>query len=340
MTEWRVSAGEPQIRRMDSGANARERARLVAEFAPRANHKPDIAGSDREIDILISTDVLSEGQNLQDCGVLINYDLHCNPTRMVQRTGRIDRIGTGFDTLWVLNMFPDEGVEKLLGLVESLAQKTASIDQSGFLDASILGEVVHPRNFNTPRRIEEEDGKVVEEQEQFAELVSSEFLLQNLKNLLDAGMRRMLEELPDGIHSGLAREGAKGVFFYFTAPAGEKITPASDRTVQQHFWRYIDLSGDTRGGRTDDNRYVITNLIQCQPDTPRVVPADGEVDLFALQEKVIQSIVQSSVEQFAVEEAPKQLDPIQQTISTVLRNYSNNPAISRKEVIAAIQQLN
>ncbi len=337
---WRVSAGSPHIRRMDSGADAKERARLVAEFAPHANHKPDIAGTDKEIDLLISTDVLSEGQNLQDCGVLVNYDLHWNPTRMVQRAGRIDRIGTSFDTLWVHNMFPDEGLEKLLGLVESLSRKIASIDQSGFLDASILGEIVHPQNFNTLRRIEEEDGKVVEEQEQFAELVSSEFLLQNLKNLLDAGMRRMLEELPDGIHSGLAREGAKGMFFYFTAPGDGKITPASERIAQQHFWRYIDLSGDTRSGHIEDNRYVITNLIQCQPDTPRVVPVDGEVNIFALQEKVIQSIVQSSVEQVAIEEAPKQLDPIQQTIATVLRSYINSPTIKRRDVITSIQQLN
>ena len=337
---WQVEAGEPRIRRMDSGADARERARLVAEFAPRANHKPEIAGTDREIDVLISTDVLSEGQNLQDCGVLVNYDLHWNPTRMVQRAGRIDRIGTSFDTLWVHNMFPDAGLETLLGLVESLSQKIASIDQSGFLDASILGEVVHPRNFNTLRRIEEEDGKVVEEQEQFAELVSSEFLLQNLKNLLDVGMRRMLEDLPDGIHSGLAREGAKGVFFYFTAPGDGLPSPTAARAPRQHFWRYIDLSEDARGGRIEDNRYVITNLIQCQPDTPRIVPVDGEVDIFALQEKVIASIVQSSVEQVAVEEAPKQLDPIQQTIATILRGYINSPAVSRKDMLAAIQQLN
>src|SRR5438876_1692221 len=230
--QWRAGAGSPRIRRMDSGADARERARLVAQFAPHANNKPEYAGSDNEIDLLISTDVLSEGQNLQDCGVLINYDLHWNPTRMVQRAGRIDRIGTSFDTLWVLNMFPDEGLEKLLGLVESLSRKIASIDQSGFLDARILGEVVHPQNFNTLRRIEEEDGKVVEEQEQFVELVSSEFLLQNLRNLLDDRMRRELEELPDGIHSGLLRQGAKGVFFYFTAQQNVGATLAVARPAQ------------------------------------------------------------------------------------------------------------
>ncbi|HET9999551.1 MAG TPA: helicase-related protein [Ktedonobacteraceae bacterium] len=333
---WRAEAGEPHIRRMDSGADARERARLVTQFAPRANHRPEIAGSENEIDILISTDVLSEGQNLQDCGVLINYDLHWNPTRMVQRAGRIDRIGTSFETLRILNMFPDDGLEKLLGLVESLSQKIASIDSSGFLDTSILGEIVHPQNFNTLRRIEDEDGAVVEEQEQFTELVSSEFLLQNLKNLLDGGMRSMLEDLPDGIHSGLTRQGAKGVFFYFTAQrhAGK---PAASR---QHYWRYIDLSEDIRGGRIEDNRFVITNLVQCLPDTPRVVPFDGEVNIFALQEKVIASIVQASIEQVAVEEAPKLLDPIQQTIATILSGFINSPSISRKEIIAAIQRLN
>ncbi|HKV60192.1 MAG TPA: DEAD/DEAH box helicase, partial [Ktedonobacteraceae bacterium] len=339
--QWRAEAGEPHIRRMDSGADARERARLVTQFAPRANYRPEIVGSEHEIDIMISTDVLSEGQNLQDCGVLINYDLHWNPTRMVQRAGRIDRIGTDFDTLSILNMFPDDGLEKLLGLIQSLSQKIADIDSSGFLDTSILGEIVHPQNFNTLRRIEDEDGQVVEEQELFTELVSSEFLLQNLKNLLDGGMRETLEDLPDGIHSGLTRQGAKGVFFYFTAQrhAGKSAASAS-ASSRQHYWRYIDLLEDDRGGRIEDNRFVITNLVQCQPDTPRVVPFDGEVNIFALQEKVIASIVQSSIEQVAVEEAPKLLDPIQQTIATILSGYINSPAISRKEIIAAIQQLN
>jgi superfamily II DNA or RNA helicase len=347
--QWREQAGNPHIRRMDSGADARERANLVAQFAPVANGQPELAGTEKEVDILISTDVLSEGQNLQDCGVLINYDLHWNPTRMVQRAGRIDRIGTDFATLWIHNVFPDDGLEELLGLVQSLSEKIASIDQAGLLDASVLGEVVHPQNFNTLRRIEEEDGKVVEEQEQFVELVSSEFMLQTLRGILDEQKRQMLEELPDGIHSGLSRSGAKGVFFYFVAEdkkvkRGRGKGPATgvnggNSGSRRHFWRYIDLSEDSRGGRVQDNRYLITNLIQCQPDTPRVVPADGEVDIFALQEKVLASILQSSVEQVAVEEAPKILDPIQQTIATILRGYINNPVVSRKEVIAALQRI-
>ncbi len=336
LADWRESADNPHIRRMDSGADPKERTNLVAQFSPISSGRPELAGTDKEIDLLISTDVLSEGQNLQDCGLLINYDLHWNPTRMVQRAGRIDRIGTAFKTLWVHNMFPDDGLEELLGLVQSLSQKITNIDRAGLLDTSVLGEVVHPQNFNVLRRIEQEDGQVVEEQEQFLELASSEYLLQNLKNLLEGGMREKLEELPDGIHSGLSRQGAKGVFFYFTAGDKKRGKANGER---RHYWRYVDLTGNSKGGRIEDNRYLISNLIQCQPDTPRVVPSPGEVDIFDLQEKVIASILQAAVEQVAVEEAPPVLDPIQQTVATTLRSYINNPTVSRKEVIAAIQRL-
>ena len=323
--EFRKKSGNPVIRRMDSGASPAERSRLIESFAPVSNNRPDLKGSEKEVDILISTDVLSEGQNLQDCGILVNYDLHWNPTRMVQRAGRIDRIGSEFPTLWIYNMFPDEGLERLLGLVESLSRKISNIDRTGFLDASVLGEVVHPQNFNTLRRIMEEDGRVIEEQEQFAELASNEFLIQQLRALLESGAKTMLEELPDGIHSGLARKEEKGIFFYFTAPSekGEG---------RRHFWRYYDLNS----GRILDNRFLITNLIACSPDTPRVV---GDVNVFEIQEKVLDDILRSVQEQEAVEAAPKILDPIQQTVITLLRGYLNSPLVKRYEVKDAIKRL-
>ena len=323
--DFRSQAGDPAIRRMDGGASPAERTRLIQAFAPQSNNRPDLSGSDGEVDILISTDVLSEGQNLQDCGILVNYDLHWNPTRMVQRAGRIDRIGSKHPLLWVHNMFPEEGLERLLRLVESLNRKITDIDRTGFLDASVLGETVHPRNFNTLRRIMDEDGAVIEEQEQFTELASNEFLLQQLRSLLDTGARKMLEELPDGIHSGLARDGEKGMFFYFTAPG-----PRGQG--RRHFWRYYDMHRD----RVLDNRFLIANLIACSPDTPRVV---GDCDVFAIQDRVIGDILGSVREQQAVEAAPRILDPLQQTVITLLRAYLNSPAVKRAEVRDAMQFL-
>jgi superfamily II DNA or RNA helicase len=324
--EFRARMGHPLIRRMDGGADAKERRTIVECFAPRANKLPEIAGTDREIAILISTDVLSEGQNLQDCAHLINYDLHWNPTRMVQRAGRIDRIGTEFETLFIHNMFPDEGLDRLLGLVLSLSQKIAAIDQAGFLDASVLGETVHPRNFNTLRRIRDEDGTVIEQEEQFTELASSEFLLQTLRAVLGAEGRNRLDSLPDGIHSGLMKPRARGLFFYFQAPApigGGKL----------HFWKYYDLVDR----RIIDNRYVIANLIACDRDTPRVV---GDYDVFDVQEKVIDDILRSYQEQQALEEAPKTVDPLQQTIATTIQGYMNRPEVKRQDALTAIRFLN
>ena len=323
--DFRSTAGNLLIRRMDGGASPAERGRTIQAFAPISNNRPDLAGSDREVDILVSTDVLSEGQNLQDCGVLVNYDLHWNPTRMVQRAGRIDRIGSKHPILWVHNMFPDAGLERLLRLVENLNRKIIDIDRTGFLDASVLGETVHPRNFNTLRRIMDEDGTVIEEQEQFAELASNEFLLLQLRTLLEAGGREMLEALPDGIHSGLARPGERGLFFYFTAPRG-------DGEGRDHFWRYYDL----KLGRVLDNRFLISNLIACSPDTPRVV---GNSDVFAAQNKVIDDILDSVQERQAVEAAPRILDPLQQTVMTLLRGHLNSQATDRSAVRQSMQRL-
>jgi len=325
---FRDTIGNPLIKRMDSGASPKERAAHVEAFAPKANNREELLGTEQEVDIMISTDVLSEGQNLQDCGILVNYDLHWNPTRMVQRAGRIDRIGSDHKTLWVYNMFPDAGLNKLLKLVESLSNKINNINRTGFLDASVLGETVNPQNFNTLKRIREEDGTVIDEQEQFTELASNEFLIHQLQMLLATGAREMLEELPDGIHSGLAKSGYRGIFFYFTAPS-----PKGEG--RQHFWRYYDLIEK----RITDNRFVIANLITCSPDTARVVGDIGN-DIFKIQDEVMADIVNSAMEQRAVEAAPKILDPIQTTIVTLLDGYMNNPEIDRKEVRAAKQFLN
>ena len=101
----------------------------------------------KEIQILLSTDVLSEGMNLQSAQIVINYDLHWNPTRMIQRAGRIDRIGSPFDKVYVYNFFPEEELEELLKLVRILQEKIKKIDESVGLDQTILGETVHPKVF-------------------------------------------------------------------------------------------------------------------------------------------------------------------------------------------------
>jgi len=324
---FRTAAGEPRIAIMDGDVDPGTRRQRLVRFAPVANDRPELMG-DEEIDLMISTDVLSEGQNLQDCGHLVNYDLHWNPTRMVQRAGRIDRIGSPFETLWVYNVFPERGLERLLQLVASLQRKITTIDRFGMLEASVLGEVVHPRTFNHLQRIADEDESVLEELEAETELASSEFLLASLQDALASG-ELDLENLPDGIHSGRERESYRGLFFYFTAPEAIEV----DGEVKRHFWRYYDLAT----GQILDNRYEIASLIRCGPNEPRVV---GEgVNVFEIQDRVIVDILDSVQHRQAVEAAPKILDDVQQLVATVLQAQRNNPALSARTVDEALRTL-
>lgn len=335
---WRTQLGDPTIRRVDSSIKTGDRVRIVEHFAPVASGHPEIAGTEQEVDLLVATDVMSEGQNLQDCGNLINYDLHWNPTRMVQRAGRIDRLGSRFEKLSIYNMFPERALEALLGLVKSLTAKIDVINQTGFLDASVLGEVVTPRDFNTLKRIAEEDDTVIEEQESFLELASSEALLAELQKVLSTQAQRWLTDLDDGIHSGLERRESRGVFFYFTAPR---------ESGRAHFWRYYDLG--TR--KIIDNRYQIMQIIACGPETPRFPPPYGEVNIFDIQEKIIASIIGDIEQQEAAAVVNKPVAEEQTLASQILQTQLSNPLFDRAElrelrkflkqplVGAAVQQL-
>jgi superfamily II DNA or RNA helicase len=321
--EWRRVAGDPEIRRIDSGNHPDERGHIIGLFAPKANDKE--VPEDQQIDVLVSTDVLSEGQNLQDCGVIINYDLTWNPIRLVQRNGRIDRIGSPHDAITICNMFPEDELEKLLRLVERLTDRISQIDDLGLLDASVLGEVVHPRTFNTLRRIREEDGTVLDEEEARAELAGPELLLKQLKALLNREGADSIVDLPNGIHSGLRRTKCNGMFFYFQAPR-------PDGSGKRHFWRYIDAATH----KVLDNRFEIAQVIACQPDEPRFI---GDQDVFVLQDKVIDHILKAERETAAKAAAPTVVDPIQQTVTEEIKNAIRRATVNRDAAKAAIKYL-
>lgn len=119
---------------------------IACRFAPVAK-KYVIKDEEDEIDFLFATDVLSEGQNLQDAGILINYDLHWNPVRMIQRNGRINRLGSSFENVVIVNMKPHDDLELYLNLVRRLERKIDAIKNSIGTDQSVLGEQENPIEF-------------------------------------------------------------------------------------------------------------------------------------------------------------------------------------------------
>lgn len=129
-----------------SGSSGNDVEAIANRFAPQAKHYT-LQEGETEIDFLFATDVLSEGQNLQDAGLLINYDLHWNPVRMIQRNGRINRLGSLYDEVLISNMKPHDDLELYLHLVRRLERKIDTIKHSIGTDQSVLGEKENPIEF-------------------------------------------------------------------------------------------------------------------------------------------------------------------------------------------------
>lgn len=93
---------------------------------------------DAEIDILIATDCISEGQNLQDCDYLINYDIHWNPVKIIQRFGRIDRIGSINEAVQLVNFWPTDDLNKYINLKNRVEARMALVDIAATTEDNIL----------------------------------------------------------------------------------------------------------------------------------------------------------------------------------------------------------
>jgi len=310
-----------RTRIIDSDVPARERQPLIERFAPRANNKKEWIGTDKEIDLLVSTDVLSEGQNLQDTDTVINYDLHWNPTRMVQRAGRIDRIGTLFDRVDIFNFFPEDGLEKLLKLVKKLQQKLSRINDSIGLDSSVMGEAADPKTFNTLDRIAAEDNSVIAELEVLSELAGNEFMKQQLAQFLKTYSASQIDDIPCGIHSGKEKGPvSSGVFFYYKAE-------------DNHFWRFYDVGYN----RILDNMLDVFKRIHCRPDTPRI---EADIDIYELREKIKNAISEETMAKRAAIMAPKKLDKVQTDLIALLRDGVMQRKIDKSLAYEIIKILN
>ena len=151
------------------GACPAARRRVIESFAPVSGGAP--AGTDRLLDVLIATDVLSEGLNLQDCGDVISYDLPWNPIRLLQRIGRIDRLGSPHDRIRCYNFMPDRGLDAFLGLLDRIRAKLRAVRAAGGFDAPALPEAdIAPADLGTfVARLRRSDPSLLSDLEREAE---------------------------------------------------------------------------------------------------------------------------------------------------------------------------
>src|SRR6266849_320433 len=184
---------------------------ILTNFSPRSKWRNKIPTMPQqgEIDLLIATDCISEGQNLQDCDYLVNYDIHWNPVRIIQRFGRIDRIGSQSHTVQLVNFWPTQDLDKYVNLKNRVEARMALVDIAATFEDNILKtdeieELIHEDMRYRDKqllRLREE----VLDLEDFSESVAlNEFTLDDfrieLSKYIEAN-RKLLEDAPLGLYA-------------------------------------------------------------------------------------------------------------------------------------------
>lgn len=277
-------AGLDGICRIDGGSSQKQRSDVIRRFSPYYNDSSSAelaAEGKQEIRILIATDVLSEGLNLQDATRLINYDLHWNPVRLMQRIGRVDRRMNpeiearivadhperkklrGKTAFW--NFLPPDELDELLRLFQRITHKTLVISRT-------LG--IEGRKLLTP---DDEFDPVKELNEQCdGQLSSTESLRLEYERLMSEHpiLAGQIAAFPNKVFSGKAspKPGSRAVFFCYRIPRPDPAQPEAE-TGQPRWpdaagltvWACFDLEGKTV--LTDPG--AIAALIRTTPDTLR-----------------------------------------------------------------------
>ena len=260
-----VIAADPGVRAaLVTGAGAAANAAgpadfagVLARFAPRAQEAKD--GGGEEIDVLIATDCLSEGQNLQDCDLAVNYDIHWNPVRLMQRFGRIDRLGGRSARVRMANFWPTQDLDRYLDLKTRVEARMALADAAAtgrddLLDADAEDAARAELTFRDEQLLRLRD-EVFDIEEADDGVAMSDFTLEDfiaeLLRYIEAN-RKALEDAPLGIHAVAdpawadredARPGA-----IFCLKQKEKAAGTTPNRLNPYFLVYVRADGTVRYG--------------------------------------------------------------------------------------------
>lgn len=245
---------------------------LARRFAPQGQSVTD------PIRVLIATDVLSEGQNLQDAFVVVNYDLPWAIIRLIQRVGRVDRIGQQADTIHAYSFIPSDGVEKLIGLrarVSTRLKQAGQVvggDEAFFDDEEAASDLRDLYNENAGILDESGDGEV--------DLASEAY--QIWKNATDADptLLELIPKLPSVVYATRAHtptpQQPSGALVYLRTPQGNDALA----------WL------DEHGQSVTESQIAILRAAACRADTPALPPLP---DHHALVERAARRVVEEEV---------------------------------------------
>lgn len=260
---------------------------ILTNFSPRSKRRAKILSMPQqgEIDLLIATDCISEGQNLQDCDYLINYDIHWNPVRIIQRFGRIDRIGSASDTVQLVNFWPTEDLNKYINLKNRVEARMALVDIAATFEDNLLkneeiqdlvSEDLRYRDKQLLRLKDEVlDIEDLGDSISLTEFTLDDFRLELLKYI--EANRVALEAAPFGLYTVVPTHSeykviAPGIIFCFrqerSANSGDTSGTSSDATesinpLHPYFLVYVLDDGNARFGFAHPKQILDIYRILC-----------------------------------------------------------------------------
>ena len=297
------------------------RERAVHGFAPEsAGGLPASPGENRDrFDILLTTDVLAEGMNLQQCRNIINFDLPWNPMRLVQRHGRIDRINSKHRRVFLRTFFPDDELDRLLRLEERVRRKLAQAAASmGVEDTPIEHGAQRGAVFAETReeieRLHRNDPTIFEEGGTASAAQTGEEYRQELRKALQDREDEILE-LPWKAGSGMAKGDRRGHFF--CARVGERDAPH-----ERVYLRFVPLEGEGEEAKIERELGTCLRLIECTEETETVIPTDLKQTAYAAWERARQDIHESWKRETDPANLQPKVPPLNRAIARFLRDHA------------------
>lgn len=222
---------------------------ILTLFSPQSKKKSLLLPEEsEEIDILIGTDCISEGQNLQDCDMVINYDIHWNPVRIIQRFGRVDRIGSPNDQIQLVNYWPDISLDEYINLKERVENRMVIADVSATGDDNVLSAKANDISYRREqlRRMQDEviELEDVRQGISITDLGLNDFRMDLINYVKDQGD---LNGIPNGMHTVVPAMPAMGlepgvIFTLRNINAGSEIN--RQNRLHPFYLVYISEAGE------------------------------------------------------------------------------------------------
>ena len=255
---------------------------VLTLFAPRAKEKQLVLPEEpAEIDVLIGTDCISEGQNLQDCDFLVNFDIHWNPVRVIQRFGRIDRIGSPNTQIQLVNYWPDISLDQYINLKERVENRMVITDITATGDDNVLSakstDIAYRKD--QLKRLQEE---VIELEDvktgvSITDLGLNDFRMDLLNYVKEHGE---LSNMPNGLHAVVPAQHERGLqpgVIFALKNIHDTVNVNQQNRLHPYYLTYISNEGEVIVDQTEVKRLLDLIRSSCKGQS---TPIDQVCRLF------------------------------------------------------------